>query len=478
MKSTIFDNDWQFLPTVNKSSSLDEVFAVEILQKAYSTKVSKKASRGIDGTTLRNFDHAKEINIINSKCISGNYKFSPYLQKLLLKGKGKHPREISIPTMRDQLVLFVLKEYLHCIFPECINTILPNKYIRDICSYLGSQLGNQTLCYSKFDVIDFYGSLNHELLISMLKTRIESPAVIDLLIAAFQNITVPATAKKESYKTYKNVTQKGIPQGLSISSILANIYISELDTKFPEIVSKYFRYVDDILIFNAGENKQCIKPVLEGYLAKLLLNVHSTKTCCKNVDPFFDYLGYRFEYPKISVKQSNIDKFINSIARKFTLFKTKKYEVLRNHKWMTPELYIQVFIEELNLRITGAITDKKRYGWIFYFIEMNDLTLLQMIDNVIRKFFMECEDTNWKVPENLKTLNRSYFEAKHKPFGNYIHNYDKYITTQEKLDYLIKMGKIDKNSDQTLSVEQIDMLFDSTKTYYLSLLEIDIGSFY
>lgn len=477
MKTTIFENDWSFIPIVDGSSSIDKVFSVDILLKAYFTKISKKASRGIDGTTLKNFDIKDEVSVISKKCASGKYKFTPYLQRLQLKGKGKYPREISIPTIRDQLVLFALKEYLHLIFTDCVNITLPNKYIRDIRSYLESEADNETLCYSKYDITDFYGSLDHDFLISALKSKIKSQNIVDLIVSAINNITVPSTAKKINYKSYKSKGKKGIPQGLSISNILANIYIKGFDTNVSEAVPRYFRYVDDILIFNKGENKQCIKPSVESSLKELGLTAHESKTICKSNKVAFDYLGYHFDFPKISIRQSNVDSFINSIAGKFTSFKSKKHMILRNHKWLTSELYQQVFIEELNLRITGAVTEKKRYGWVFYFIEMNDLTLLKMIDNVILKFIKENSDFGGKIPENLKTLCRTYFEARHNPFGTYIHNYDKYVTTQEKLDYLIKMGKIDKNYDQTLSVEQIDILFDQTKAYYLSLLDLDIGGF-
>lgn len=477
MKNTIFENDWSFAPIVNGSSPIDKVFSVDILQQAFITKISKKASRGIDGTILKNFNINKEASVISNKLATGTYKFTPYLQRLHLKGKGKYPREISIPTIRDQLVLFVLKEYLHCMFTDCVNVTLPNKYIRDIRSYLDNESGDKTICYSKYDISDFYGSLDHAVLITALKGRIESQHIIDLIESAINNITVPATYKKASYKSYKLKDKKGIPQGLSISNILANIYISDFDKIMTLNVPKYFRYVDDILIFNKGEDKQCLKPIVESSLKAIGLAAHESKTICKSNNVAFDYLGYHFEYPNISIRQSNVDSFINSIAGKFTSFKSKKQTVLRNHKWLTLKLYQQVFIEELNLRITGAVTDKKRYGWIFYFIEMNDLTLLKMIDNVIMKFIIESNDFGGKIPANLKTLTRTYFEARHNPFGNYIHNYDKYVTTQEKLDYLIKMGKIDKDSNETLSIEQIDILFDQTKAYYLSVLELDIGGF-
>jgi retron-type reverse transcriptase len=39
-----------------------------------------------------------------------NYKYSPYLEKLISKGRNKIPRITSIPTIKDRIVLVVLKE--------------------------------------------------------------------------------------------------------------------------------------------------------------------------------------------------------------------------------------------------------------------------------------------------------------------------------------------------------------------------------
>jgi len=475
LPTNIFSDDWGIFYMVDATSQIETIFNPDIVHKAFETKISHRASRGIDGTTLKNFIIDKEAVLIGTKCIDGTFKFTPYLQRLKLKGKGKPPREIAIPTIRDQVVLYILKEYLHAIFPECVNTALPNKVIRDISNYLQEESSDPTLCFSKYDIDNFYGSIKHNILLEFLEARIKSTAIVKLIMDAVKNITVSPTARKREYRSFKHFD--GVPQGLSISNILANIYIRNFDGAASKNSSKYFRYVDDILIFNAGDNKACVKPVVADELSKLGLKVSEGKTCCKSVKPAFDYLGYLFEYPNISIKQGSIDKFVRSIAAKFTYFKTTSESLERNHKWMTQELYNQVFIEELNLRVTGAISSKKRYGWIFYFLEMNDLTLLKRLDNVIYKFFLGCGHFTIDDAIKLKTLTRTYFEARHTPLNGYIHNYDLIVTTQEQLNYLIKMGIIDRHSNETLSTEQVSFLFEKTKGHLLSLLELDIGGF-
>ena len=475
MAINILDPNHELLGTDHSKMSIENIFSVQNIKKAFTSKISKRASRGIDGTTLKQFDLDKESVLIHEKCVKGEYKFSPYLQKLVLKGKGKPPRVISIPTIRDQIILFVLKEYLHLVFSSCINKTLPNAVIRDVCSYLKAASMNQTLCYSKYDVDNFYGSLDQNRLMGLLGEIIHSEQVLSLLKTSITNITVPSTCRKEDFRSFRSL--KGIPQGLSVSNILANIYIQEFDKEAYTSFPKYFRYVDDILIFNFGEAKECLKPVVEKKLKAIGLEISKGKTCCKSVAPEFDYLGYSFSAKVVSVKQANIDKFIRSIADRFTAFINKKGAVVKNHKWMTLDVYKGVFIQELNIKITGAISGKKRYGWVFYFQEMDDLTLLKSMDNVIKKQFLRTSDFGGEAPDGVKTLCRTYHEAKYNAMGGYIHDYDKIITTKEKLDYLVKMGVVNKESDEALSVEQIDIQFDLTKAHYLSLLELDVGGF-
>ncbi|MEJ2884363.1 hypothetical protein [Pedobacter sp. GR22-6] len=65
--------------------------------------LKNKSSKGIDKIGEDVFEKQKEIQfkIIKTKVLNGTYKFSPYLEKLKLKGQKKYPRVISIPTIRD-----------------------------------------------------------------------------------------------------------------------------------------------------------------------------------------------------------------------------------------------------------------------------------------------------------------------------------------------------------------------------------------
>jgi retron-type reverse transcriptase len=203
----------------------DELLAVAFdlpkLQEAFDY-VSLKKTRGIDGTTVEKFTEKKleNFNLIKEKCLKGTYKFSPYLQKLQMKGKGKAPRVISIATIRDRIVLHVIKNLLQQAFPESVNRKLPNNYVKSINDFFALNGDEKTLCYYKTDIVGFYDSIPHDKLLVCVGDRVVSGAFLRILGVSIRNPTTSFGSKRTERKLLNKI---GVPQGLSISNILADI---------------------------------------------------------------------------------------------------------------------------------------------------------------------------------------------------------------------------------------------------------------
>ncbi len=265
-------------------------FDFERIQEAFDY-VSLKKTRGIDGTTIEKFTANKDENfkIIRQKCIEGTYNFAPYLQKLQTKGKGKAPRVISIATIRDRIVLHIIKALLQKAFPECVNRKLPNNYVKEINEFFSKHGDDESLCYYKTDIKGFYDTIPHNDLITTVASRAESPHFLRLLEKSIKNPTVSfgsQRAKKEDHN------KKGVPQGLSISNILADIYLKDFDITLAGLASEYYRFVDDIIIFNFGPEKSCLRSNIQDQIKSIGLELNETKTVCKSEDRTFEYLGY------------------------------------------------------------------------------------------------------------------------------------------------------------------------------------------
>lgn len=327
----------------------DELLAVAFdlpkLQEAFDY-VSLKKTRGIDGTTVEKFTENKHenFNLIKRKCLKGTYKFTPYLQKLQMKGKGKPPRVISIATIRDRIVLHVIKNLLQQAFPESVNRKLPNNYVKSINDFFALNGSESTLCYYKTDIVKFYDTIPHTRLLDCVGERVTSDLFLRVLKNSITNSTTNFGSKRSERKIFNKI---GVPQGLSISNILADIYMRGFDNELSTLAAGYYRFVDDIILFNLGEDKTCLRGVIEEKASNINLELHTSKTVCKREDRNFEYLGYRFELPKITIRESSIVKFINSVASMITSFKNNYQITIKKYKWIDDEAYKRIFIENL-----------------------------------------------------------------------------------------------------------------------------------
>jgi hypothetical protein len=265
---------------------------------------------------------------------------------------------------------------------------------------------------------------------------------------------------------------KGIPQGLSISNILAEVYVHEVDESITPMVLAYFRYVDDILMFTQIGTEESKYSQLSATLAPIGLTLSDEKHASGPAGAPFEYLGYMLELPVISVKHANIGRLLDSLAAYFARYRHGGDPRLR-HGWLDAEARQRIFLDELNERITGAVSENRRYGWLFYFTEINDLSLLYKLDHIVRDLWQRF--IGQTVPPGLKRFARTYHEARFNQLGGYIHNYDRYDTLGAKLDFLVSRGYLDPKSRAQYTPDQVDQMFRRARYRNLVRLEADVG---
>jgi retron-type reverse transcriptase len=201
-----------------------EIFKVKLriknLKKIYAEEFSTTKVKGVDRLNSEHFTKQKlrvELKIIAEKSSKGIYRFSPYLENLKGKGREKYPRVLAIPTIRDRIAIYALKEFLFELFPECVHRRFANQYIRDIKEII-QECDSNSFSFFRTDIKDFYGSINHETLIDCLKRKTRSMRAIEMIKRAITRPVVPKVYRRENKARYQ---VPGIPQGLSISNILA-----------------------------------------------------------------------------------------------------------------------------------------------------------------------------------------------------------------------------------------------------------------
>lgn len=449
---------------------LDEWFSLSNLTDAFWRNVASSSARGIDRISPNQFARRLpgKLETVRQKCKDGTYKFAPYLEVLQLKSREKPPRTISIPTVRDRLVLHILKEILHSAFADCVPRTLPNDYIRQISAQFET---HRTAAVVKADIVSFYDNIDHRRLLSLLSN--ELPAHVHRLVErAIRNPTVKRDEHRADDSRLRPISA-GVPQGLAISNILAEIYVRDVDAAIEAQGSlPYFRYVDDILVFVEPGKEDSRYGQIRSSLADAGLELSDEKKFYGPIQMPFEYLGYHLELPRISVREATRRRFIDSLAAMFARY---HYGVEPRYRgeWLSAEARRLVFVEELNERITGAVSENRRYGWLFYFSEINDLSLLYRIDKVIGDIWNRYMKGSGRA--TVKRLVRAYYEVRYAQLGEYIHNYNRYDTLKRKLEFLVRRGYLDPASTAQFTDEQIELMFAQARGRNLARLEADVG---
>lgn len=455
------------------------LFSPTAFSEVFTSRFARARSKGID--RLSGFQFAQRsvvaLTVTSYKCVNGSFRFSPYLEALKLKGRGKAPRVVGIPTIRDRVVLHQLNAFLKTVFPECIPANIANGYVRQIAADIPLRAPNETFVYGG-DIKNFYDAIPRERMVKVLEKRITVPAALDLIRRAIATPTVT----KNSSRTRRSTggLERGVPQGLSISNLLAAIYLHSVDAEMRRSFNvSYFRYVDDILIYGARNDVEKAKASLKARLQRRGLSLHaagSGKAHFAALEEPFGYLGYLFNSPTITVRESTVERLLQSLSAQFSSFSHNKDRRLEKHAYLNIERLKEIFLLELNDRITGAISENQRFGWIAFFSQINDLTLLHRLDNAVSAMFERLPEFDRRSPPGLKRFARAFFEIKYRPNGSYVRNYDTNDTPVRMLQFLVERGRVAPT--EMLTDQQIANRYQSYLARALAAMHADEGFAY
>lgn len=472
----VLDSFERYSSASSQASLLAHLFSEQSLSAVFEHTIRPRGGRGIDRIGVDVFAERveTEVALVARKALEGTYHFAPYQEQLLSKGRDRLPRVISIPTLRDRIVLHQLKSFLHAVLPECVTRKLPNEYIR-ILKAATDALPLEESTFLRGDIESFFDTIDHQLLLSLLRARVRSPAALSILRRAIRNPTVSGNSHRPRGIALTN--RRGVPQGLAVSNVLADAYLQEVDAHLRVDALLYLRYVDDILLLWSSGDATSRKAGVDNHLARFGLRLSPTKTQADSCQRAFEYLGYHVQLPEVSVKRSTAENFLRGIAALIAEYR-HRLRGGKHPKWLPPELRRRVLVEELNERITGAISETRRYGWLFYFSEITDLSLLYRLDATIEGLFARLPDFEGKAPPGLKRLVRAYYETKYSPTRGYIHNYNEYQTVAEKARFLVRRGVVPLEQTEHMTEREIDAYFEREKQRRLHALEEDVGRLY
>lgn len=151
----------------------------------------------------------------------------------------------------------------------------------------------------KADIRHYFDTVDHEVLLNLIKRKIRDEKVIWLIQRVLDN---------HNFK----VLGKGMPIGNLTSQFFANVYLNDLDYFVKQVLKAkyYLRYVDDFVILH--RNKEVLedyKKQINEFLKTIKLELHPEKSRVLSLHNGVSLLGFRIFYHYKLPRKSNIRKF-------------------------------------------------------------------------------------------------------------------------------------------------------------------------
>lgn len=205
-------------------------------ERAYAEIAPNRGAltRGATERTLDGFS-VERVQTLISQLQAGTYRFTPVRRVYLPKPNGKF-RPLGIPTADDKLVQGVVKLLLELIYEPVFSRHSHGFRRHHSCHTALSNIQDTwhgLKWFVDIDVVGFFDNINHEILLSLLRKRIDDERFLRLIAGMLK------AGYLEDWTFH--TTFSGTPQGGVASPILANVYLHELDEFLMALKTRFER---------------------------------------------------------------------------------------------------------------------------------------------------------------------------------------------------------------------------------------------
>ena len=274
---------------------LGKILNKDNLNRAYKRVKANKGAPGVDGMTVEEaFEWLKEHNHeLTERIRKGHYTPSPVRRVEIPKPDGGI-RKLGIPTVIDRIIQQAMTQQLIPIYEPKFSDgsfgYRPGRSAKDAVQKIKEYAEQGYTRAVVLDLSKYFDTLNHELLVNILRRDIKDERVIQMIKRYLRSGVMENGVVVE--------TEEGSPQGGNLSPLLANIYLNEFDQEFNKRGVPCIRYADDIVLLAKSERAserllESSTKFLEGTL-KLKVNREKSRTVSVFAIRNFKYLGFCF----------------------------------------------------------------------------------------------------------------------------------------------------------------------------------------
>lgn len=314
----------------------ESLFSTQNLKFAFE-RIHSKAI-GADGVSIDDYRKELTVNLeaLKNELIGGAYAPEPLIKAKLPKDGGEF-RPIAISSVKDKIVQnalsLALSPYFDKLFSNASYAYRKDKSHIKAIHRTRDYISHGFVFVLKTDIESFFENLDHDELLAILDRHISDKRITKLISLLLQN----GLFERQRYTTHT----LGVHQGDSLSPLLSNIYLDQMDKLLDESKMPFVRYADDFVVLGKSQIEiERAKKTLDEFLPAIKLRLNTQKTKLIHSKEGFTFLGARFKGKEITIDNDAIQKQISRIAK---LSKSK--------------ISFDKYINELNETIKGV----KRY---------------------------------------------------------------------------------------------------------------------
>jgi RNA-directed DNA polymerase len=285
--------DWINPTDAGKVHSLvDKVYQRKNLEMAWEKVKANRGSGGVDGQSLEAFAAQldPQLDRLQSELKEDTYQPQPVRQVRIPKaGKPGEFRTLGIPTIYDRVCQQALLNRLEPIFEPVLDEAnfgyRRGRSTKDAMRKVWKEIQSGREWIVDADLKDFFGSVDHEKLLTLVAQRVADGRVLRL---------IRAMLKAGSYGNGQLFpSERGTPQGGVVSPLLSNILLTPFDREMRHKGYQLTRFADDWVVTctSATEARAAIAAALR-ILSVLGVQLHPQKTRVVHVRRGFEFLGY------------------------------------------------------------------------------------------------------------------------------------------------------------------------------------------
>jgi len=260
------------------------VYDIEHLRGAYFS-LKRNAAPGVDGETWRHYGEQLEENLqeLSDRLKRGAYRAKPVKRAYIPKPDGRQ-RPLGVTTLEDKIVQRATVEVLNAIYETDFlgfsYGFRPGRSPHDALNALSAGIMTRKVSWVlDADIRGYFDAISHEWLVKFIEHRIADRRVIRH-IKKWLN----AGVLEDGSRTY---SEEGVPQGGSVSPMLANVYLHYVFDLWVERWRRrqaageviVVRFCDDFVVgFQYQQDAVGFLEALNKRLRKFNLNLHEDKT--------------------------------------------------------------------------------------------------------------------------------------------------------------------------------------------------------